>query len=83
MPNTFMAFLQAYIHCLEHFISADIQNLNPFHNLQQITLCLPCNSRAILPVTYMHNLTLNNMKYHLPFLCPQNSAGSVEMALMK
>ena len=27
---------------------------------------------SFLPVPYMHNLTFVNIKYHLPFLCPQN-----------
>jgi len=49
MPNSLVALLQAYIYCLEHFISPDIHHLNPFHNLQQITLCLQV--LHILPVT--------------------------------
>ena len=45
-----------------HLIS---KHLNLFHNLKHVFHVI---GPAILPVTYMHNLTFISIKYHLPFL---------------
>ena len=67
--------------CLQHFILAEIQTPKSFSRLTSDLTPFHVVGTVSLAVTYMYNLTLTYVKFHLPFLCPRKQFIKISLQL--
>jgi len=52
IPNTLVALFKAYMHCLEHFISSDIQTPRSFSQLTLVNSLNNCADHINIVIDY-------------------------------